>query len=744
MASSGTINASNRNDIKAQIECIVNSQNVNTNKSNVTVKVKVWRTNSGYTTYGNGTVYCTINGTQYSVAVDSGDKISYGTTYTWFSKTLDIPHNSDGTKKLTIKASITHSQFSIPSTSWTTTLTTIPRSSSFTMNKTSATLGDTVGFTITRANSSFTHLLKIKIGATTYTLAENVGTSSTPTLQVAWANAMPSASKVNATVTCETYNGATKIGSKTASLSVSVPGSMVPSINKVTYSPVNTPISGAYLQNVAGCSVTTEASSSYGAWITNIKVSLSGYNQYATLSNITGGVRGNTTFNLLTQSGSNKMTITVTDSRGRTATTTKTIDVLAYNVPNNTLKVYRCNSDGTSNTMGNSACIRYRVRVSTINGTNPTVTNRIYWQDARSSANDWILIDENNFLNWDEDIVYVIQNELDPNISYNFKIESTDIAKTTITTYNLGTAYSIFHFANQGSSLGIFKSCERTDGIEIGKQTHLYRVMNLYRNDVMTEAKVNFYGCGKTGWDVQVYGGSNTSGTCFGVWDKSNGIPVWRYTTNKRLRLEAEIDARMNFTNGSGGIRYWHTNGSAWGDMIMCSAAGDMIYVGSANHSDGILPSTAIRGANVRLYAHSGGGVFLGASGSTAVTSDRELKHNIEELDDRYLEFFSKLIPVTFIYKAKGNRKHVGFIAQDVEKAMADCGISTMEFAGLIKEVDVDIDMEGNEELQHFNELYSLRYEEFIGINVKVTQHLLNKVSSLESDMNLVKEILGL
>lgn len=50
------------------IEIIQNSQNIANNTTNVTVKVWCKRTNTGYTTTGNGTCYCTINGTQYSAS----------------------------------------------------------------------------------------------------------------------------------------------------------------------------------------------------------------------------------------------------------------------------------------------------------------------------------------------------------------------------------------------------------------------------------------------------------------------------------------------------------------------------------------------------------------------------------------------------------------------------------------------------------------------------------------------------
>ena len=81
-----------------------NVSNAN-NSSDVTVSVKFWRSNTGYETYGNGTVYCTIDGTQYSQAVTSSQKIT-NSGIVLFSKKVTIPHNSDGSKTVNVKARI--------------------------------------------------------------------------------------------------------------------------------------------------------------------------------------------------------------------------------------------------------------------------------------------------------------------------------------------------------------------------------------------------------------------------------------------------------------------------------------------------------------------------------------------------------------------------------------------------------------------------------------------------------------
>lgn len=93
--------------IKYKIEVTVNSQSIENNTSNITVKVWFFRTNQGYTTFGSGTCYCSINGTSYSQAVTSSEKIT-SSPIALFTKTVNIGHNNDGSKSIWVVAHISH------------------------------------------------------------------------------------------------------------------------------------------------------------------------------------------------------------------------------------------------------------------------------------------------------------------------------------------------------------------------------------------------------------------------------------------------------------------------------------------------------------------------------------------------------------------------------------------------------------------------------------------------------------
>lgn len=109
----------------------VTESNVNTanNTSDISISVKFWRTNTGYETYGTGTVYVQVDGTQYTQAVTTSQKIT-SSGIVLFSKKLTIKHNDDGSKKVNIKAKISHSRFSSSWNGFDVTLTDIERTPS--------------------------------------------------------------------------------------------------------------------------------------------------------------------------------------------------------------------------------------------------------------------------------------------------------------------------------------------------------------------------------------------------------------------------------------------------------------------------------------------------------------------------------------------------------------------------------------------------------------------------------------
>lgn len=124
------------------------------------------------------------------------------------------------------------------------------------------------------------------------------------------------------------------------------------------------------------------------------------------------------------------------------------------------------------------------------------------------------------------------------------------------------------------------------------------------------------------------------------------------------------------------------------------------------------------------------------------VGSDRNIKTDIHGIDERFVEFFDRLEPVS--YKLIGNnhdRDHLGFIAQDVKSAMDEAGITDMEFGGYCRDVKLDeeteqpiLDDDGNPVYT-----YSLRYGEFIALNTMMIQRCQAEIKELRAELDKLK-----
>lgn len=160
---------------------------------------------------------------------------------------------------------------------------------------------------------------------------------------------------------------------------------------------------------------------------------------------------------------------------------------------------------------------------------------------------------------------------------------------------------------------------------------------------------------------------------------------------------------------------------------------------------------------HVRTYESNGvgmnGAISLGSANyrfsqlyvtsSSISTSDKNYKDDIKSLTDKHLQFFMKLQPVSFLFKdGTSGRTHIGFIAQDVEQAMSECGLTDLDFAGFCKDQKIDSKLVDGEEVnEHILDengnpeyIYSLRYEEFIALNTYVIQELWKRVDAVEKE----------
>ena len=110
------------------------------------------------------------------------------------------------------------------------------------------------------------------------------------------------------------------------------------------------------------------------------------------------------------------------------------------------------------------------------------------------------------------------------------------------------------------------------------------------------------------------------------------------------------------------------------------------------------------------------------AQTGTITTSDREKKTDISYALERYDALFEKLRPASYRLKSgTSGRTHTGLVAQDVEQALRECGLTGKDFAAFVKTQRED----GGAD-------YGLRYEELIALCIRQIQMLRERMRKLE------------
>ena len=109
------------------------------------------------------------------------------------------------------------------------------------------------------------------------------------------------------------------------------------------------------------------------------------------------------------------------------------------------------------------------------------------------------------------------------------------------------------------------------------------------------------------------------------------------------------------------------------------------------------------------------------ATNGTIVTSDMRQKYNILPLQSSYLTVFDNLSPVTYqMHGGASGRTHIGLVAQEVETAILDAGLTTQDFAAICK-IKVDDKI-----------TYGLRYDELVPLCIAKIQELQQRILNLE------------
>lgn len=403
----------------------------------------------------------TIDGTAQAYASPA---ISSTGTHLLGTVTQTVNHGSDGSKSLTmsavfyIRATLSGTYYESITASANITLDSIARASG--VSAPNVAMGSATTIAISRASSSFTHTLTYAFGSATGTIAtKTTSTSVSWTPPLTLASQIPKAVTGTCTITCTTYNGSTSIGSKTCTLTLTVPASVKPTITSLTAARVDGAVPstwGIYVQTKSKATLTINgAAGSYGSTISSYSITGGGYT--STASSFTTG--------FLNTSGTITFTATVTDSRGRvSAAATVSISVVAYSPPSFASYLsQRCLSNGTVNEDG--TYIRSLVSYSYAScSSKNTITRATYYKKASDTA--WT----NAGAAFSSGTAFTFGGgKISTETSYDIKYTLTD-AFTTIAIQDIvSTAAVVMDFKKGGKGVAVGKVSEVDNAFEVAE-----------------------------------------------------------------------------------------------------------------------------------------------------------------------------------------------------------------------------------------------------------------------------------
>ena len=330
------------------------------------------------------------------------------------------------------------------------------------VSSSSVNMGSAVTIYTNRVSTATTHTLLYSFGNTSGTIATNVGASVSWTPPLALAAQIPNATSGTCTITCQSYNGGTLTGTRTCTLTLNVPSTVVPSISSVTVEDTNTTVATrieAYVRTLSTLSVAITASGAQGSTISSYRTSLDG----ATYS-----AASFTASKKLSAAGDITLTVTVTDSRGRTATYTETLTVLDYSYPSIRLfKADRCNSDGSAAQVdGTNVRYSFEGGVVALNNKN-ALACVVYYKLA--SADTWtqaetLPVTSYNLSQTDK----VLTQTFDALSSYDLKVRLQDYFYYVEQAVSIGTKGVIMDFLADGTGIAFGKVAETSGYAEFG------------------------------------------------------------------------------------------------------------------------------------------------------------------------------------------------------------------------------------------------------------------------------------
>lgn len=664
------------------------SQSIANNTTTVRVKVLAWRTNQGYTTDGNGTCYVTVDGANYNFIWGYGDghAITYNSDTVLFDQTITIPHNADGKKTIYVSAYISHARFNSSSQGFNVALTDIPRQATLTS---APNFKDTDNPTISYNNPAGASVTSLQAcislnGSNADVAYRDISkTSSSYTFNLTQAErntllaSIPNANSRSVVVIVKSViGGVTYYSSKSVTFSVVNANPTITGANYLDTNSTTTAITGnnrKIIQNKSTVRFTfTSLTALKYATLSTIKVVCNGVTKTANLSGTTAS-NYNLNFGTINSANGVSASITLTDSRGNTASASLNITMIDWSLPTATITLKR-----KSNYYSESY-LSVNANYSSLENHNTITIKYQYKLHSAGSYGSQVTINNGQ--------TYTLN--LSNENTYDFKIVITDRLGGS-TTYNktLQRGIPIIYFDRLMTCVGVGTIPNERNMFEADRRISLKN----YNHEVVADlwsttsdaplrsAFLKLYDkdgnerVSLTGYDGgQLSLRRNNKNLAYLGFNTNNYAMLSLYNNNGNTR------AQMYLNDNGGQVWTANANGNGVGTLGANSYLGGAVTLYNYNSGTTVQLYTGSSNDGVLNLYNSSGTYTINCSGQTGKitcvsltqTSSRKVKENIKPLEISEAKKALELEAVTFDYKDKdlGVDKR-GFIAEDVAEAI--------------------------------------------------------------------------
>ena len=417
------------------------------------------------------------------------------------------------------------------------------------LSKTSFEMGTAVAIYTNRQSGIATHTVRYSFFSESGLIAVGVEGECAWTPPVSLAAQIPNATSGWGTIFCDTYVNGNLVSTNTCAFQLTVPASVVPSISNVAFSEATSGVAdrfGGYVRTRSKLAVSITAAGAQGSSISVYRTSIDGVT-YSGASFTT---------NTLNTAGNLTMTVSVADSRGRTASTTRTVTVLDYSPPSlSQFSAERCNDDGSApQTDGTKVRISAKASGSSVGGKN-TLSCTVYYK--LSGAESWV----SAVTLTPSDYVITATNRLlsptfDTLSSYDVRIRVQDVFYYVEQTVSIGTKQVMMDFYRDGSGIAFGKVAENAGKVEFGWPLMLSEPLGVDQGG--TGAETASAACAKLG-AVKKAGDTMTGNLTISgyLYPSLYLLPTYNSTTNRTVFEGSYVGASSfsSWEDGTGNNR---------------------------------------------------------------------------------------------------------------------------------------------------------------------------------------------